>query len=201
MCIYFYRLLKTFVKKEKLKCKELFVTYFVGGSIKNSDSQLVRQFLKFKHMIEYFASSTVLFCDLCQSYSYEIVPEEQLEKARERYNNITSCHVYSVSKAKLSDHSVLYHADFDVNKENKVDPNRYAAKPRSVSYCIVNQRRNNSGSVALSVSRCLRKMQTRTVTTLHHPNRSAQHNFPAIAQLYRFEIKSFKFPVWIPISI
>ena len=59
-----------------------------------------------------------------QGYSYEIVSEENLSNARERYSTITSCHIYSVSKAKLSDHSVLYHADFDVNRENQTDPNR-----------------------------------------------------------------------------
>lgn len=47
LLLYIWRLLQVFVQKEKEKNKELFVTYFLGGSIQKSDTELVGSTNKF----------------------------------------------------------------------------------------------------------------------------------------------------------
>ncbi|CAG5124999.1 unnamed protein product [Candidula unifasciata] len=88
------RALYTFVERQR-KGKdgnEINVTYFVAGLGKSKSGELELKCV--------------------------VVPETELDVVKKALLAVTSCHIYSVQKAKLKDYTPLYQTDYDVIKQN-----------------------------------------------------------------------------------
>ncbi|BFZ06082.1 hypothetical protein BsWGS_09122 [Bradybaena similaris] len=88
------RALYTFVERQR-KGKGgngINVTYFVAGLGKSKSGELEHKCI--------------------------VVPETDLDAVKKALLAVTSCHIYSVQKAKLKDYTPLYQTDYDVIKQN-----------------------------------------------------------------------------------
>ncbi|CAL1528953.1 unnamed protein product [Lymnaea stagnalis] len=88
------RALNTFVKHHRNKPADgLFnVTYFIAGLGKSKDGEPMHKCV--------------------------VVPEAHLEEVKNSLSIVTSCHIYSVQRAKLKDYTSLYLTDYDIIKNN-----------------------------------------------------------------------------------
>lgn len=77
------------------------VTYFVAGLGKSKDGGLM--------------------------HKCAIVPESELEDVKGSLSALTSCHIFSVQKAKLKDYTPLYMTDYEIVKNNLENCNSFSS--------------------------------------------------------------------------
>ncbi|KAK3797426.1 hypothetical protein RRG08_035872 [Elysia crispata] len=77
------------------------VTFFVAGLGKSKDGDLM--------------------------HKCAVVPETELEVVKRSLATVTSCHIFSVQKAKLKDYTPLYMTDYEVIKDNIDKCNRFSS--------------------------------------------------------------------------
>ncbi|GFS19475.1 DNA polymerase delta subunit 3-like [Elysia marginata] len=97
------RALYAFVKHQRKMGgnDDINVTYFVAGLGRSKDGDLM--------------------------HKCAVVPESELDVVKKSLSTLTSCHIFSVQKAKLKDYTPLYMTDYEITKNNLEKCNSFSS--------------------------------------------------------------------------